>query len=322
MENCLVTKLKSSVNNNTLQKLGYAIITKPAFGSYDANAQYLSVSYSDVDYSGTILARTGSFYGGATSYTMNGANATIRCDAPAAILDFPDKYKITAFDGRNFILNMDSMSCMSALTILKGEVCGNLDLITADKFPVLQTLQHSRPDNSLKIIGDIANLAKIPTLQTVIFNEITDINGVTGTLANIASLSNLKTFSISKNKNITGNITSLVNNTGLEVLEVNGCTGLTGSINSLGALKSLTRLKLADSNIGGTIEGFVQAQRANPNGRTTESTGITIPYLNTTSITFDGEAITAALGNGNTVLTWDATTITLTLGSETKTVTA
>lgn len=110
--------------------------------------------------------------------------------------------------------------------------------------------------------------------------------------------------------NITGDISSLsALPATMTQISLNNNSEITGNINSLGKFTNLTILGLNGTGITGTVESFVQAMRAN--GKTTNSEGINIG--NTLSnATFNGATIPS--GTAKT-LTWTASTITITDGS-------
>jgi hypothetical protein len=96
----------------------------------------------------------------------------------------------------------------------------------------------------------------------------------------------------------------------------------TDSIVSLGSLINLTTMEIlplvSDSNwIGGTIEGFVAAQRAA--GRTT-CEGIRIPFLGYTNVTFNGHTLQRNIQSPDQdTISWNNSTITVTIAGTSET---
>lgn len=154
--------------------------------------------------------------------------------------------------------------------------------------------------------------------------EMVQILRYYGNLSDLANLSNLTVLRSPKPSGLDGDISVFADKTKMTYLDIGTNQRVTGNVSDLGALILLTRADIGDTGVGGTLESFVQAQRAArvaAGMSAGNSTGITMNYLHYTNITFDGEAVPTTF-NSNCVLTWTDTTITLTSGANTKTVTA
>lgn len=136
-----------------------------------------------------------------------------------------------------------------------------------------------------------------------------DSSKVEGKISDLpATLIDIRTSDSATGK-ITGKLTDFLKFTGLKSLRISGGTPYnieSGNINVLGHLKSLNSLNY--NGLTGTIEGFVAAQRAGTDGRTSvlSSAPVMLYYMNTTSVTFQGNSI----ASGTKSLYWDANTIT------------
>lgn len=112
---------------------------------------------------------------------------------------------------------------------------------------------------------------------------------------------NLRRISLKNNSAITGEISDFASFAALESITINYCANLTGDIADLNS-SVITNMALANSNIGGTIEGFVAKQRSL--GRATGSVGGNSAGWG--KVTFNGST-----ANAKGTVSWTATTITM-----------
>lgn len=293
MKNCLVTKLKASVDNDSLLKLGEGVF----LAKYSSSAWYIFSVYTAevpkgiVTVTGATVKSGGEkidanhFYAG---YTLNGA-VNLENASAGAIVKFSvdNKYNLSKITSAPLNGFADVKYCHLVEFFLTPALIpfDNIESLNLDEMQgwvnPLELTKFNVDLNNLNaanyLYGDIANLAQFTNLTELVIVQ----SNISGNIASLAPLVNLTTLQFNKNANITGNIASL------------------------GTLVNLTTLNSFNTNLIGSIEGFVQAQRTA--GRTTESTGITIPYGLGSGVTFNGNLIGNAL---NRVLTWTASTIT------------
>lgn len=251
---CLVTKLKASVNNDNLRKLGVF-----SFSMTPANAASFSFS-----------AASALNVSGLPSLTVGGAVIN------------PQPYRY----------NGDGTS--KTVTLQQG---------------VKNTIEiTNRHTISELIFSKNAN----DGFDSDLFGELKYLTGLT------------RLDIINSNKNAIYNFEDLSDLTLMTIINVQNSGGIGDIAKSFGKMTALTTLQIGGiyCNVNGSLESFVQAQRAAPVPRTTESSGIIVSYIYQTKVTFGGERITKTYGDNRAVLTWDASSITLTLGGNSKTVTA
>lgn len=115
---------------------------------------------------------------------------------------------------------------------------------------------------------------------------------------------------VNSNKLVEGNLIYLQRLTKLTTLKC-AYTNILGDISTLGALTLLSIVDFSSlkNNFTGTWDSFVAAQRSN--GRTIESTGITITDLYNNRIPFGTNQRPQGNISENSILKWDASHITL-----------
>ena len=233
---CLVTKLKSVVDNDSLKTFGAFKISLDGAAStklkvQSAKAQNVKVLEGFVTISGQNVSE----------FTVP-ANTlyTIYSDVSRkVVLLFSDKYSITSivspFAGLGF--DLEDLKYSDNLHIVD---CG------AD---------------SVDVIGNVSS---------------------------VENLNLIEKFNLKRSSKVTGNISAFSGLTTLTELTLPGCNRLEGDIESLGNLTSLISLRLGETVLGGTLESLVKAQVGN--GRTSGS--ISMGYLKTTNMTFNGVSVT------------------------------
>ncbi len=149
-------------------------------------------------------------------------------------------------------------------------------------------------------------------VETIDLKYCTDLKELTsalsGELDNLSGLTVMEKLILQRNSadySLTGNLESLAGMTELIQLNITLCKGLTGQLSSLGNMTKLTSINLGDTNISGSIEDFVVAQRAS--GRTACET-LHVSWIGSSKVTFNGGTIS---NSGSSVLSWTSSTITL-----------
>lgn len=314
---CLVTKLKGTVNDNSLLPLG-GMFFKVVKNS-DAQANQRALIF--VTTKDTELSVVGGADNFVSSDMVSNPKDTINVKAHEGVNTYckdgdynillKDKYSllelgswVTPLCTVGFKLEDLSYSkalrCISA-NIISGNVEGDLSALAG--LPLRYVSIGNKVTGDIKVINDI------------VWSENTEVGG--GMPA---------TFQVySKNKEIVGKISELKTNTLLTALGFNGQTGISGSLSEIaakfpnlttlniphtnitGSIKDitcpLTSMGVYDSPMSGSLEEFVATQRIH--GRTTGT--CTNGGYWTGNITFNGKP----LGNEDAgSFSWTASQIT------------
>ena len=253
---CLVTKLKGTVNNNTLTKVGELRIKFSKVQTASASTQYLNIS---VKSNQTIsIVGEGYFTDSALSQnkgktiSISGANNTVYVSNTGCEVSVPDKYNITDLsfgnnDARIFNKELDlndlSYSPLNSLYLPYSNLTGSLD-----------GLRNITSILSLNIIGanDTGDLDSLKGLTSLTSLSLANTN-VTGDLDSLKGLTSLTSLSLA-NTNVTGDISSLQRLTSLATLNL-GCvnTMIIGNIDIFKSFAKLSSLSLKYSKLSGDI---------------------------------------------------------------------
>ena len=306
---CLVTKLKGTVNDDSLEFLGSLSIKKTKYSeSWDKSAcSFRIMSDKEITLhiigNGNFTDSTGTENLG-KDYNVPMSETDIYVSNDDMIINISDKYSLIELHLSPYNANKEGL--------LSKSVVRGLDSLKYCK--KLKTLNLANSSTS----GDIEALKDLTELTTL---NLTECKSISGNISYLNNLLNLRYLYLT-GSGATGDFDSLTNLTELVILWLNS-TQILGNVNSLSKMTDLTNLSLADtqiggniddisspiesitvveSNISGTIEGFVKSQRRA--GRNEGS-------LNNNSnwgdyITFKGNR----LGAGQDTLTWTATQIT------------
>ena len=183
--------------------------------------------------------------------------------------EFPNLFGVEGgYDGK--LSGKGRLSIMNKYNLTKLE----LNQLAFPEFDILEEIKYMKELVLLQSFKQHLNTEKFPYSSALTFLNVNNIDGRLSALAN--KIPNVSTL--------------YVNN-----------SSIGGDISELGALIKLTRIDTSNTNVTGSLESFVVAQRSS--GRST-CDGIT--FLNTqTNLTFNDAAITA---NGS--LSWTASTMT------------
>ena len=232
MAKCLVTKLKGSVDNNELLRIGEMRIKVESVESPTKDTQGFGVAFTEP----TTVEIVGDGYFTDNNLTENKGKSMVVSSLQGVIVSqattvaIRNKYKLIHLNvfipsgspyGINKVLNIDDLKYSTSLNSIH-----------------LSSMQAS---------GDIANLKNLTNL----INLILDATKVVGDIANLKNLTNLTALSISRT-NVSGDISNLKNLTNLEKLLLNN-TKVAGDIVNLKDLTNLTELDLHKTQISGDI---------------------------------------------------------------------
>ena len=341
--NCLVTKLKANVNDNSLLKIGEIRFTRrlnEKTASIRLNFSTYPVVIETLDGS-ACLTFDESMLTGLTNRLVLDSLKYFYVKNTGVVLRLNEKYNLSSIETDVFTINLDDLKYCTKLENISGPNCkGSLESIKTLPIKVLAGLkfEQSQYISSLSgltslsnitlyhvdnIEGDISSLSSLTGLNTIGFTS----KKLIGDISSLSSLTGL-TYVNLENTRVTGDISSLSGLTGLtyvnlgatsvtgDISSLSGLTGLgnligfftsiSGNVSSLGALTSLTLFNFPNSNVSGEIIDYVISQRNH--GRSTGTTRFEVP----TSVTFNGKAI-----NKFSLISWTSTTITNETTSET-----
>lgn len=308
MENCLVTKLKSVVNNDNLDKIGvfklwfkHPTTTTGFSGVYMPGIEKAVIVEGEsnfCDANGNSLGNTVTRGNGIDSQYMffrvsNAANCTIECYSRYNITGRVDQ---TATNTNwKFLADYDYMNYLNESSNQE-----------TTRIPLIQD-SYSKLDSVLDTITKSVYLyydsARI--YDTNLNFRLNIANNLKNT--NIAKI---RTIDI-KNTSILGQISILADFTELRSILLNSAQfNIDAELKSISNLIYLTNLQLgSQSQVNGSLEEFVQGQRTNRIAATGETTGeIALPYIQLTKVTWKGSQIT---GNTNKAkVSWTADSIT------------
>ena len=244
---CLVTKLKGTVNDNSLLPLG-GVFLKVVQNS-DAQANQRTLVFMTTK--STELFVVGGANNFVSSDMVSNPKNTIKVNAYESVSTYckdgdynillKDKYSLLDLGAWSTPLctvgfNIEDLAyCKSLRSISADESQGNVegDLSALAGLPLRYVSIGSKVTGDIKVINDI------------VWNETTEVGG--------GAPAAFKVFS--KNKEIVGKISELKTNTILTSLGFNGQTGISGSLSEIAAkFPNLTNLNIPHTNITGSIK--------------------------------------------------------------------
>ncbi len=254
MTNCLVTKLKASVNNPDLPKLGYIV----------AKMKNSSGDYVDFTYKGAIRVFIDGDDG--SGHIKNMAGTTVR--------DNNRDTNFQKFSAGEYYVNIEKSPLFTYfyhstgymdLDLEEFKYCTNLETLYFGSHPDPNTpSSENRRDAFWK--GDIANLANLTNLKNLTFacqNVPLEKQKTYGNVESLSNLTNLQTLSIGEQKNFTGDI-----------------------VKAFGKMTKLTTLDIFNNACAGDTIDLVAAWRSN--GKTTGNFRWNYMYTSP-GITFGGK---------------------------------
>lgn len=271
MGNCLVTKLKSVVNNDNLDTLGSVkMFLTPELSS---GAYVITLNLGTMPHRISIRGNTN------TALSVSNPSQGTLVDGHTidylGIVSSSAGLRITVQNGNRTTIEIDKKSDLNKLVVF------------SNSFPEIKN--------------------GITDLPSTI--ELIDLAGYSGSLftSDFVGFSSLKLLNFANSfKSFEGQLSNLGNLSVLESITANSNKNtITGDIKDIGSLTHLTTFKFSGNiGISGSIEEFVAAQRLA--GRTTESTGISFGW-GLTNVTFNGSTTQT---DHSCTLTWTTDTIT------------
>ena len=238
MENCFVKKLKASVNDDNLHKLGILRVVVGAVGSETDNNSYVRVYNSDAASKASVESGNVAFYTsmesteGVSEFTIPRNTYTRYVKGTSGVFELDKKYNITNIElGNRFSIDVKELNSISGISKLVA-------------------YGH----------GDIANLASCIGAMTYIHLS-SDGEPVYGKLS-FSGSTHFTVFDFT-NTDAEFNINTLSDNTGLTQLKAAHCSNVNGNITTaLGNKVSITTIEAYGTKISGDLKEFALAQIA------------------------------------------------------------
>ena len=284
--NCLVTKLKANVNDNSLLKVGemFIDIIEQKTPTNITNRLYLNSSSDliiEVENGEANITLDSNMESGWTNKITLPYSSGV---SPAPVFVRNGNYRVKVKSKYNLLE--------------VGRWTGNMyqEAISVDTKYLKYS--HGLVNIYSKLSGDISNLIGCTKLK--ILMSIGLANKLTGNLSDLAPLTALNKLILSYADKLTGNLSDLAPLTALSYINLGECKNITGTINDL--RQPLTNIDVYNTQVTGELIEFVKTQRSV--GRTTGTC-----YSNWwgDKITFNGSVPSA----NQLHLSWTENTITL-----------
>ena len=253
MGNCLVTKLKGSVANNDILKLGEIRIKLKKVESQTAESQVISISGDNstatIIGDGYFTDKTLTENKGKTisvsgdMFIKNNSDVEVSIISKYNIKNILPYYKgqQTSHVTDNKIINIDDLNYtkkLEALYMNGKETKGDLSSLKS-----LYNLKSIGLTNT-SVTGDISYLSELSLLTELNLSN-TLVSGNLSSISNLTNLKQLYIYQLPSSTQITGDLSSLKNLTSLKAFNLTSSTQITGDLSSL---KNLTSLSSASTS--------------------------------------------------------------------------
>ena len=286
-KNCLVTKYKATVNDNSLLKVGemFIDIIEQESPTNQSNRLYLNTGNTsdlvvEVENGEANITLDENMVSGWTNKITLSKSVT----APAPIFVRNGNYRVKVLSK----YNLTEVGRWTESIIQKAI---SVDVKYLKYSPNLVNLL-------VGLSGDLANISGCTKLNRISNLKISP--NLTGSLSDLAPLTALTSLNLTCATNITGSLSDLAPLTALTTISLLGATNITGNIKDI--RQPVTSLSIYNTGIVGELIEFVKTQRAA--GRTTGSCNNGGWWGN--NITFNG----SNSGGGAQTLSWTENTIT------------
>lgn len=238
MGNCLVTKLKGSVNDTSILRLGELRVHFDKVSDPTGATQGINVAF-DKECSLEVLGSDEAYFTDVTLAENNGKKISAPVGAKNIVVSNNDcdvailnKYAITSFKTINYnykespeskTVNINDFKYSKRLTTLsisRMQASGDIEILKD-----LINLTNFNAYGCTNITGDISNLKNLTSLTNLVLNSVP----VTGDISNLSGMTGLASLDIANTK-VTGNIEALKNMTSLASLNIEGLSGLSGNL--------------------------------------------------------------------------------------------
>jgi len=296
--NCLVTKLKSTVDNEALLKLGELKIEfNPGQSVTYAEEHYIrfrSTSSMELASNKDMLGPSQANWGRSKVIAAN-SDAYVHTIEQGQYLKISDKYALSLIE----MLNIDCEFDVTELNYMPHLIGFNVMRSNTIEIPKLHgvfDVSVCKDANILPYCHGCTNIGEFEGSSLIIYGDVD--------AADVAAIpSNVKNIRV-----IVDNvdIQNLAGVSSLESLYVGNCHSCTGNINGFGSIPAFINFfgGTFDCTFSGSIEQFVANKRAA--GVTESPSEVTFNWVSG-NVTFNGSNIPFA---ANLKLSWTATTIT------------
>lgn len=283
---CLVTKLKGTVDDTSLLKMGEMRLKKSMVSSWNDKVQSFVISFNEpvtlsIIGDGYFTDKEGSTNKGKNLSISTGNSVSVYVSNGDFEISIPNKYAISRFNfnsgegddtldaemNKSKSFDVASLNYSNDLAYLSLANTGAYGDARGWNFPMLENAYLANSDivlntkaigtlklvkdviaNALNIDGDISELSGLTAIQTLNLSQ-TDISG---DVASLSGLDTLLVLNINNCASVYGSLSSFTSLTKLTQLNLS-YTGVTGSVDSLSALADLASLSIAGLNVTGDV---------------------------------------------------------------------
>lgn len=248
MENCLVTKLKSVVDNDNLRKLGELRFKMAQSGAFTVTA-VSDDSFKLVILTPGVTFTAPSLAAGTTEQTVPATASRNFSVSGACELAIYNKYALRIFTSDYYAyLNFDELTGTENIQQLRFGAYQNLS-----KGDVIKSINKNTGITSLMVkstntYGDLKDLVESSTLYNI---ELT--GDISGDIANLSRLSHLADLKLQSKPRLYGNVSVFENISDIRDISFLNSPGIVGSISSFANHSSLRNPQLYGTGITGTL---------------------------------------------------------------------
>ena len=254
MNNCLVTKLKGVVNNDSILKLGEVKISFADKGSASFSVYY--DEEADLGIEGASFKNEENTVLGNTMKASAGAQTKVFPTSRPCMISLFNKYAITKINssGNGFDVDLAQfLQCKRMTSVLLNEtqVHGNIDGLS------LMSNLSEIGFNTTDVSGNLSSLSHMTQLTYLNFGN----TKVSGDISVIAGNKGLKSLIVS-NTNISGDVSVLSDLTELTLFSAYS-NNLSGNIKTLGRLTKLSEINFGGTLVTGDVKELGSAMHSN-----------------------------------------------------------
>ena len=278
--NCLVTKLKGTVNDNSLPKLGSMLFkletTTTSLVKIEAIGK--DVSFSSADGS-NVLSTSSNGDNKTNVVNVSEINTVFYIDASKGVtISIDNKYNLEKLDvswttnpneltvDLNFedlkyckklswlalysmtltgdISALQNLTALTAIRLFRTQVSGDISVLSG-----LTALTDISLDNT-EVSGDISELQNLTALTAINLNN-TGVSGDISALSRLTALTAIRLF----RTQVSGDISVLSGLTALTAIDLNS-TQVSGDISALQNLTALTAISLYSTEVSGSLDSL------------------------------------------------------------------
>lgn len=247
MGNCLVTKLKEVVNNNELITFGKI---RTQFKDISDNLTFIGANVESNEDALLTIVGDAIWEKGQKHITyINDKQIKIEANYK---YDYGQSI-LTNANSADFYIDIDKYS------LTKIIVANNNIKINLEQFAFMPSLKKLSGYPHSSITGNIKHLSNNTSLKVVNMASTSANESIYGDINVFSNMPSLTEVSLIRNSALTGDISSFKNCRDISILNLNYINNITGDINSLSNLTKLSDIKIANSQIGGNLNTFLDS---------------------------------------------------------------